>query len=187
MPNYKGGQEVPTGAHDPKPEFFAAGTGKQANCYAFAVNLLNSDSPSLHPGQIASPADSSKWATGQGPTIDEYRAACELDKLRYLGTDITTAASYSHGRTDGFVMMLEKVGPGGDFHAARMDSNGNWCEKYADATPYLADGDQPGHRIGIKRYFWVDPSVVKLTAVVASSRASSGSSSGSKDGCCIIC
>ncbi|HEX3435481.1 MAG TPA: hypothetical protein VHT24_01845 [Pseudacidobacterium sp.] len=188
MPDkYKGGEDVPTGNHDPKHEFFAgSGPGLQANCYSFAVNVLNSASPDLYPGALSYPEDTKRWAYGQGPSIDDYVKACQLDHFQLIGNDMDDAMQRTAGRTDGFLVMVEKAGPMGDFHCARMDSDGHWCEKNPNIAPALSESNKPGLqgsmalKFGLKRFFWVDPNVVKLTAVTTTAGTQ-------KTGCpCII-
>ena len=163
MPNYQGSDtEIPTGAGDPKPEFFS--DGMRANCYADAINVVRSGQPSINPGDLG-PKGTELAAFADSEIT--YQKACEADGLIYVGKD---ARTYLH-QPGGYLVAFFKTIL--DMHWRRQDSQGTWSEKLPQGLVYRCeqqeDQTEGTRTCAFIAYYWVRPDVVKLQAKIKKS------------------
>jgi hypothetical protein len=160
MPHYRGwdGREIPTGPGDPKAEFFA--DTLKFNCYAYAVNLVRIEIPSINPGELGPEGtlEAQLWDSNL-----LYQTACEADGLVHVGRN---PAAYLDAPGGYLIAFLKSHW---DMHWKRRDSQGTWSEKFPQGLPERCKPQDPTDdtkNMEFIAYYWVRPEVVKLRAMI---------------------
>ena len=104
-----------------------------ANCYAYLLNYMNADEPTLHVGSII------------GKEFRPDQSNQELieilsKELNFLGFLVEKTTSYSEVPPNTMKFFVSRS-ICGDYHFYRLDSNGKWSHKLAYSEPSNYDFD----------------------------------------------